>query len=548
MNLENASDEEIWQAMELVPSLWTIKHQIKNEAGLPIEFREHNFLRAIYDDMSQYQVVLKPPQVGMTVLQLIKTLWCAKKMHWDVIYTLPTATDVNDMAGGKINRIIAQNPIFSTWTKDHANVEQKSVGNNIVYYRSTFVAKAAMMVSSHLNVHDEVDASDASVITQYETRLEAKEEGEKNMWYFSHPTLSGFGVDIQWQQSDKKEWFIICPHCQNSDFLRYPECIHDGNYICHACKGILSNEDRINGEWKPTAEGKFSGYHISQMMCPWITAANIEEKYHDPKKDKQYFWNYVLGLPYIASEDKIDPSVVLKNVISTLNPQTERIVIGVDTGLPIHFTCMNKDGAFYYGKCKEPSESYDPYTELESFLIRWPTSIIVSDQGGDLIGIRRLQAKYPGRVYLCYYRKDKKGKDLIKWGEDADFGIVTVDRNRMISMIVEQMRDIGLIRLNGSHADWAEFADHFGNIYRELVTVRESIGKDAHTLYGNEYVWKRNGPDHFVHTLLYALTGLDRFAVERAQIVHRQAKSGIPIGTRADGVIPARRLGVKANF
>lgn len=533
--------------MEAMPSLWVEKHGILNESGLPIEFHSHKFLKDIYDDMSPFQVVLKPPQVGMTVLQIIKTLWCAKKMEWDIIYTLPTATDVNDMAGGKINRIIAQNPVLSSWVAEHDTVEQKAVGKQIIYYRSTFVQKAAMMVSSDLNVHDEVDASDASVITQYETRLEAKSDGKR--WYFSHPSISGFGVDIQWQQSDKKEWFITCPHCSHFHFMKFPDCIIEDRYVCEKCKRILDDEDRINGEWLPTTEGKFSGYHISQMMCSWISAPNIMEKYNDPKKDKQYFSNYVLGLPFVGSENKIEPEVVLKNVVSDLNAQDGRVVIGVDTGLPIHFTCMNKDGAFYYGKCQPPSKEHDPYDELESLLRRWPRSILVSDQGGDLIGIRKLQAKYPGRVFLCYYRKDKKSKDMIKWGEGNDLGVVTVDRNRMISMIVEQMRDIGLIRLNGTIEDWQDFADHFGNIYRELVVVKESAGKDFHTLYGNEYVWKRNGPDHFVHTLLYAMTGMDRFAQDAAKIIGKDKfMAGVPTGTDVNGVITGRRLGVRADF
>ena len=63
------------------------------------------------------------------------------------------------------------------------------------------------MIPSGLNVHDEVDASNADVITQYENRLQAQEDGGWR-WYFSHPSLSGHGVDVYWQKSDKKEWFI----------------------------------------------------------------------------------------------------------------------------------------------------------------------------------------------------------------------------------------------------------------------------------------------------------------------------------------------------
>ena len=140
-------------------------------------------------------------------------------------------------------------------------------------------------------------------------------------------------------------------------------------------------------------------------MCPWISAEKIINDFET--KDAQYFYNYVLGLPYVGSENKIDPATVLKNCTDVINDQNGINVIGVDTGLPIHFTVGNTQGIFYYGKCKPPSDTYDPYDTIESLLKRWPRSIVVSDQGGDLIGIRKLQAKYPGRVFLCFYRIEK---------------------------------------------------------------------------------------------------------------------------------------------
>lgn len=510
--------EQVAEAMELHPTLWIKKYGIKNEAGLPIEFDEHKFLYDIYNDMSRFQVVLKPPQVGMTVLEIIKTLYCAKKKEWDIIYTLPTATDVNDMAGGKINRLIAQNPILSTWVKDHDTVEQKAVGKNIIYWRGTFSAKQAMMVSSDLNIHDEVDASDASVITQYETRLQAKADGKR--WYFSHPSIAGFGVDIYWQQSDKKEWFVTCPICNAEQQLSWPNNVDliNKRYCCSQCRAAMSDTTRKQGKWKATTTGLFSGYHISQLMCSWISAEKILKDREE--KDEQYFYNYVLGLPYVGSDNKIGAAAVLKNVTTNVNTQDGRIVIGVDTGLPIHFTVMSKQGVFYYGKCKPPSETNDPYTQLEGFLLRWPQAIIVADQGGDLVGIRKLQAKYTGRVFLCYYRRDRKGGEMIKWGQGVDVGTVVVDRNRMIQLIVEQMRDLGRIPLNGNENDFKEFASHFEHIYR--------VSKE--TPFGVEYIWERNGHDHFVHALLYALVGMDKFAEDPAVIIGQDAFADLPTG------------------
>lgn len=492
--------------METLPALWVLKHQIKTSNGLPFEFTDHRFMWDFLNDMSPLQVLLKPPQIGASETEIVKTFWAAKNLAKDIIYTLPTQSDVNDMAGGKVNRIVSQNPVIRDWVKDHDSVEQKAVGDHIIYYRGTFSSKQAMMVSSKLNVHDEVDASDAAVITQYETRLQATTDGWR--WYFSHPSLVGYGVDMYWQQSDKKEWFVRCGNCKAERVLRWPESVSRSGrcYVCVACGSPLTDDERRMGRWMKTAEGVFSGWHISQMMCPWISAGAILDSFDDPNKGEQYFWNYVLGLPYVGSDNKILPDVVLRNVTPAVNAQSPTVVIGVDTGLPVHYVLMNSEGVFFAAK---RAAIDDPYGELERLLRRFDKSVMVADQGGDLIGIRQLQAKFPGRVFLCHYRKDRKAQQLMKWGEGPEAGTVVVDRNRMMQLVVDQLRDVGRVRLNGSATDWQELADHFGNMYR---TVKA-------TPFGSEYQWERNGPDHFAHCLLYAMVGLDRFAQQDATII-----------------------------
>jgi len=527
--------------MEGLPALWILKHKIKNESGAPIDFTKRKFLWDIYNDLSPRQVLLKPPQIGATVMNTLKSLYVAKKLKKQIIYTLPTQGDVQDMVGGSFNRIIAQNPILMSWVKDHDTIEQKSVGESIIFYRGTFTAKQAMMVPSGLNIHDEVDASDPQVITQYETRLQAQEDGG-GRWYFSHPSLSGHGVDVYWQQSDKKEFHITCPHCKAMQYMQYPDNIDFVNqiYICSKCKGELSTQDRINGVWinqngtvwtGEVADGyEFSGWHVSQLMLWNKTAKDIIKASKDPLKDKQYFYNYVLGLPFIGSDDKIEPSVVLRNCVDVTNEQEGRTVIGVDTGLGLHMTLMNRQGVFYYEHNDEITASKNPYQRLEELMKRFPKSIVVIDQGGELMKTRELQAKYPGRVFLCYYRQDRKSVELVEWGEDYEYGKVTVDRNRMMTLVVEQLRDTGRVRLNGTKEEWAEWASMFGNMYREKVAVKETKDKDDKSLYGNQYVWKRNGPDHYCHALLYAVVGLQRYGGEPARIVGEDALAGIPRG------------------
>lgn len=541
INGEEYTPEEVVQAANLYPYTWVLQNEIKNEVGMPIDFEKRPFLKDIYNDLSPHQVLLKPPQIGATVMNTLKSLWVAKNRSRQIIYTLPTQGDVQDMVGGSFNRIIAQNPILMSWVKDHDTIEQKSVGNSMIFYRGTFTSKQAMMIPSGLNIHDEVDASDPDVIVQYENRLQAQEDGGWR-WYFSHPTLAGHGVDVYWQDSDMKEWYIICNECKKEQTLLWPENINvqEETYVCRFCKVTIRNEDRIKGRWKNKDgipwEGKivgpyqFSGWHVSQLMLWNKSAKDIIRAFNDPLKDRQYFYNYVLGLPYVSSDDRIDPAVVLRNCVDVINPRESRVVIGADTGHGIHFVLMNKDGVFYYEHATQITASKTPYDRIREILKQFPKSVAVFDQGGDLIGVRQLQQEYPGRVFLCFYNKDKKSIDLVEWGEDDEYWKVRVDRNRMMTLMVEQLRDVGRYRFNGTPEEWREFADMFGNIYRERIEVKDSKGKDDRSLYGAEYVWKRNGPDHYCHALLYASVGMQRYGGDMAKIVGDGALSDLPRG------------------
>lgn len=553
------TEAEVSAAMEGLPALWVLKHQIKNESGSAIEFDKRKFLWDIYNDLSPKQVLMKPPQIGATVMSNLKCLWVAKKLKKDIIYTLPTATDVNDIVGGSVNRIILQNPILRQWVKEHDTVEQKSVGDNLIRWRGTFSPKQATMVPSSLNVHDEVDNSDQAVLTLYETRLEAQaREEDKWRWYFSHPSLSGHGVDVRWQLSDQKEWYITCNECKHEQVLSWPDSIslEKESYICKNCSNSLEENARINGRWlnkdgiswsgKPSNNYEFSGWHVSQLMLYNKTAKDIIKAFNDPLKDKQYFYNYVLGLPYIGSEDKIDPAVVLRNCVDEVNDQEGRTIIGVDTGDDyISYVLLNKQGLFYYDTEKGITASKSPYDVLRGHLRRFPKSICVIDQGGELMNTRQLQAEFPGRVFLVFYRKDRKSLDMVQWGENEEYWKVTVDRNRMITLMVEQLRDTGRLRINGSKEEWKDFAQQFDNIYREKVATKEVKDKDDRSLYGNEYVWKRSGPDHYCHALLYAIVGLQRYGGESAKILGADPLEGIGRGqiVETQGVVSFIRAG-----
>lgn len=473
---------------------WLMKNNIKNEKGDPIEFKNHPFLYDIYRDFSPHLVVYKAAQIGLSVLQILKSIYVVKKKNFDSIYTMPTDQDVQVFVGGKVNRIINNNEILKSYTNDKDNVEQKSIGDGMLYFRGSFSKRAAISVTSDLNIHDEEDFSDQIVIGDYESRLQHSKY--KWDWHFGHPSTIGVGVSKYWEQSDQKHWFITCEHCGERQYMSWPEsiCPERKVFQCKACKGVISDDTRRNGRWvKKFKDRKYSGYWIPLLIAPWIQADYILEKSKD--KTEEYFTNRVLGLPYVGSGNKVVQSDIMGCVVSNINTQKGRVVIGVDTGTKLHFVVGNDEGMFYYGIAEK-------YAEIEAMLKRWSGSIAVFDQGGDLIGVRELREKYPGRVFLCHYRTNRRTMELITWGENEELGNVVVDRNRVMQIITEEFKARKLT-LNGAKEDWWEYWLSWNNIYR--VAEENSLGVIV-------YKWLRSGADHWCHATLYWRVGMSKFA------------------------------------
>ncbi len=509
---------------------WLKEHNIKTEKGEPLSFRDHPFLFDIYRDLAPFQAILKPAQVGASTMMNLKPFWLMDKMGVEIIYTLPSDSDVIDFVSSKTNRLIAQNPYLSELTKDRDTIEQKQVRSSMIYYRGTWSKKVAMMIPADILIHDEVDASKQEVLADYETRI--KHSQLKWKWYFSHPTTDGRGIHKLYLLTDQKHWFITCPACKHEQDLTWPESISRQfeTYVCKKCGEGLSDDVRRQGRWLATRKGApkvTSGYWISSLMCPWISAHEIIDNFET--KDPEYFYTKVLGLPYSGGGTKVTKELITQNCTGRINSQEGRIVIGVDTGIKIHLVCGNADGLFYYSET-------DGYEELERLMNRWPKAVAVIDQGGDLISPRRLREKYPGRVFLCYFRRDRKAMQPVAWGEGEEEGKVIADRNRVIQLVVDEFTD-KRIPLQGKDADWGDYCMHWGNMYR--VQVEDALGVTQHK-------WERSGPDHLALATIYWRVGMTRFGQGQGSVLGGNLDLGIPVspGVKISyaGTVPAKSL------
>lgn len=510
---------------------WINNNQIKTESGTPIDFTTHRYLFDIYRDNSKYLCCLKAGQIGFSTMAILKTLWLAKNRNINIGYILPTVDMVEKFVGSKVNRMAQNNDIIGQWMKDKDKISEKQIGDAYIFYLGAQTERSAIMLTLDMLVADEYDKAPQNILEIYDSRLQHSKHGYK--WVFSNPTAPDFGSDKFWKISDQKKWFI--KHSCGEEYILNESCIDyiQEKYICPECGEEITDEERRKGEWKATARGEWSGYWIPLWINPMVPAKKIAE--YKRTKSAQYFANFVAGMPYMGSGDTVQASTIISCLSLKTNPQDGRVIIGVDTGLPTHYVLANKHGFFHYDTCSDPSTGKDPYKELEALLARFPGSIIVSDQGGDLSGMRVLQARFPGRVFLVWYRKDRKTQELITWGEGAKYGEVYADRNQLMQLFIDEMRDKRTV-FNGTEAEWQDYITHWLNIYRVWETDEAGLVDKT-----KGFKWERQGPDHWVHATMYARIGLDKFAENRGKVVSMDT-FGFTTGSSDTGDITGRQL------
>lgn len=477
-----------------------------NDQGQPLDWKDHAFMWDIYGDWSPTIVGLKAAQVTWSTCFSYKTLFAAKKFGADIIYSLPTADDARDFVAGKVNRLISSNPKLSEWTADKDSVEQKRVGKNSIYYVGTWNPRAAIRIPADIYVSDETDRSKQEIVRQFKTRLQHSKLAWE--WYFSNPSAPGVGVDKYWQESDQKHWFIRCEGCLTDQYMTMDNIITlgPGNSIfgCKKCKKELN---RRVGKWvKRWKDKSISGYWVSLLMCPWVSANDILKK--KTEMSEEQFTNFVLGQPYVGKGNVLLQNTFFANLIDQVNPQDARPIIGVDTGIDIRYVVGNKYGLFHHSECKD-------YSELEKLLQRWPDAIMVIDQGGDIIGPRKLREKYPHRVFLCFFRQDRKNDSIITWNDEDN--TVVADRNKLIQLVVDELTE-RRIPIFGSQSEWWPLWTHFSHIYR-VEEYNENTGQ-------TKFTWMRSDRDDYALATVYWRIGMDRFMDQQVLFAEPKANFG----------------------
>ena len=511
------------------PLMWATV-RCKTPKGDPLDFHNHPFLIDIYSDLSEEIVVQKSAQTGLTTFGINRALWFGDTHNVSIIYTFPTSGDVSEFSKARVKPIIQASQYLMDKITDIDAVELKQIDKSFIYFRGTWSERQAISIDADMLIHDETDRSKPAIISMYKERL--SHSSYKNIIHLSNPSIPDFGVSRLYSRSDMKKWFVKCNKCKKEQVLQWPNSIHirkekpDKTYYqCVHCGNEITDDDRRNGHWKPTNEGaKTSGYHVTQMMVPWISAEEIIEK-KEQEKWLATFYNFVLGEPYAGENVPIKRTDLLECVQNKYDLENEAryTYMGVDQGDEVHVTIWKKDKdikRLVYAEHITGKDGKDPFDRLPELMDKYHVISCVIDAMPNKHSARRFALQFPGRVWLCYYSDSQK--EIIKWKEDADTKeySVTTHRTETFDKLADEIRSKNTVL-----PKLTQVVDEF--MRHCCALAKEKVERPDGTI-----VWKylATGPDHFAHSANYAMIAWSRATSgSLAEMDNRPRKRDRPI-------------------
>ena len=454
---------------------WCSKN-IVNEKGLPIEFNRHKIMRSLYGNFSHNLVIKKSAQVGATTFALLKALHLSVYNNITTIYTMPKRGDISDFSQARINPIIRRSKLSIPINVD--NVGLKHIGNSYIYFRGTWGEKEAISVPADVLIHDEIDRSKPDVIEMYRERLSASDI--KIRILLSTPTIKNYGISKLFEESDQRLWIVSCP-AGHKQVIRESN-IRDGQFVCVTCGKVL---DRANGQWEAqNSKSDIAGYHITQLIAPWISADEVIAKKNDYEFKRDYY-NFVLGENYAGGEGLVTRLDIISLIKDIMPSDVSQCFVGVDWG-DISWVVVRRNKAIIY-KEKIELDTRKQAARVAEIIDKFKAKAVCDFGYGDIKN-KELIEKFPRRVFMCVYTKDVLFPRLNEKEHK-----VNVDRTRSIQESLQEIKDGDLTICNDDLCE--EFIRHFENLTE--VTETDDHGK-------KRIVIGRAGDDHFVHANNYA--------------------------------------------
>lgn len=421
---------------------------IKTPQGFrPFSFDGHEYLREIYAEQYPHKVFEKGAQVAISTYHLLESLWLCDTHYAKVLYYFPTDLDVQDFVHDRVETVIRENEYLNSRVIGTDNVGLKQIADSSIYFRGMFSKMRVKSVDGDCIVLDELD--EAKQEHKDFARDRILHSSLRWMRELSQPSIADYGIDAAFHESDQRFWHLKCPSCGHWNCLEetFPDCIlplskGDPRFpALRHYRGCIKCGTELNldqGEWvaKYPSRTDVRGYHLSQLFSSITTADEIEAAHRKARRSTQKvrFFNSILGFPYAGERQPVTDAVLdMCEEEYGFEPSAEWSYMGVDVGDLLHIVVGTRDilgrGRFHW------LEITDRWERLGRLMHAHNVRACVIDAMPYKNSARSFAAAFPGKVWLQYFKRTRKGGEP-EQDEEAKAGVVvpTIDVDRDMSL------------------------------------------------------------------------------------------------------------------
>lgn len=433
--------------------------------GQPYSTDKHEYLNAILADTTPIQVFRKGAQVAISTTVLLKSMYVAEHLGKKVVYYFQSDSAVSDFSNDRCQPMLETSPYLMSRLGSTVNVQLKHIGPGALYFRGLMTRGAAKSIDADMMVADELDeAPEANYHFAFDRLMHSDLQWAHSL---SQPSIPGFGIDKQFEDTDQRYWNLICPSCgfHNCLELNWPsnfipvtkarrKTFPDGATHYRGCLKCSSRLNPAHGEWIAKYPNRFKrGYHLSQLFTqikpveyPNI-ATKIMQEYEIYKTTQlrlERFVISVLGFPFAGGAARVDDNLLdfCEGEVGFLY-ESSGCFMGVDQGdrLSVVVGHMNK-GRFQVVHFEE-TEVWD---RLDHLMQQYAVRYCVIDAMPNKHSAKSFAVRNRGRVSIQYFT----GKQL-KCNEEmfenrTTVPTVTVDRTDSLDALIDKMEG-GLVVL-----------------------------------------------------------------------------------------------------
>lgn len=386
--------------------------------GRKFSFKNHEYLRAIYEDNHPYQVYLKACQLGLTSLAMLRAIYSARFRGFrGILYLFSHRSDVIDFSRGRIAPLIEENEVFREWIQETDSANLKKIWNAFLYLRGMKTKAGLKSLPIDLLIADEIDESTEESLEMAFERLSHSEF--KEVLLLSNPSLPDFGISAKFSETDERYWLLKCGCGEWNNLIEtFPDCLRRVNgKVIRACLKCGAELDISRGEWvakRPEITDK-RGYQFSQLFSYYVEPKDILDQF-ESGKDLTNFYNLKIGIPYVDAQNRLSLTDILSlcsddGLLSSCPHGA--VVMGVDQGKELYVIISKwkdeKDQIFYIGVHKN-------WEELDHLMENFHVSRAVVDAMPETRPARSFAERHKGRVFLAYYSDHQRGD--FRWDEE----------------------------------------------------------------------------------------------------------------------------------